>query len=590
MLSLSSNRLNPCRAAALAAVLAISLFGVPAQAQRIYVNAAVATSGDGSSWAKAYKSLGSGVSAAPTGSEIWVAEGVYNSSITIYGNLVIRGGFRGDETLPEERDGGRLTIISGLGSRPITVSGSRIVTLDGLVLTGGLQYTGGAFNASGTTSTLVNCIITGNGAGTGSGLYISGGHLSVDRCLFVGNKYYSANDTPATIQLRDCTAVIQNSLVAGNVGSGIDAIYGYNKIVRVDHCTIADNNRIGISVGELRASNSIVARNGTHGLLHPGWAALLLEHCLIDGNVLGDVHNYSAKTTTIGAEAINRELAGSVMTIGGAPRFAMDEPGNVSGEWSSGSIYNSSTRRTTFTASGAGFVPGALVGRLLIPDRSKPFVMFVVENTTSQLTVLDALPTTAADGREFLVADYHLAEGSPAIDRATAGGPALDIDGDARPGTDGVADIGIDETLSARTMTPDVTPPISVMAPLDRLQAGTVFTIRGGTGDALSGAVSTDVYYRHDGGAWTLIGTQPTSFTLTFDSAARGGAGRYDFKARAIDVAGNREPATKPADASTLVLGSFAGTRLYVRASQMGAERGESWGTALRSEAAAVEV
>jgi predicted outer membrane repeat protein len=115
-------------AAILLAAVSFLLFGAQAFSQTIlYVNqAASGGSHNGSSWVNAFTKLEDAISAAnPTASqpvEIWVAKGTYkpttgtdrNAAYTLKSYLIIRGGFRGDETsLSQRTPYGTQTVLSG---------------------------------------------------------------------------------------------------------------------------------------------------------------------------------------------------------------------------------------------------------------------------------------------------------------------------------------------------------------------------------------------------------------------------------------------------------------------------------------------
>jgi predicted outer membrane repeat protein len=97
----------------------LSLFTIGLSAQVVYVNDDVTTPGDGSSWDNAFANLNDALLAAPSGSEVWIAQGTYitpDSTAFIVDNksLTILGGFVGNETMASEADPEKnATILSG---------------------------------------------------------------------------------------------------------------------------------------------------------------------------------------------------------------------------------------------------------------------------------------------------------------------------------------------------------------------------------------------------------------------------------------------------------------------------------------------
>ncbi|WP_020567730.1 T9SS type A sorting domain-containing protein [Neolewinella persica] len=141
--------------------LAVFTGGLSAQ---VFVNAAAAPGGDGTSWATAYSSLSDALTAASTGDELWVAAGTYttpaDSSFYIDKTLSVLGGFAGTETAAGAADpAANVTILSGdvMGNDGATydslsyvdnhrvlvvvdtsaMGGLITVTLDGMTITNG---------------------------------------------------------------------------------------------------------------------------------------------------------------------------------------------------------------------------------------------------------------------------------------------------------------------------------------------------------------------------------------------------------------------------------------------------------------------
>ena len=213
---------------AIQSVTALAVFafiGVHGSAQMTwFVDADAAPGGDGLSWASAFDDLQPAMELALPEDAIWVAEGVYVPSVigplgvdarpyfTMPDGVAILGGFRGDETLAEQRDPANFeTVLSGDLLRddlmtPVTGDASSspemaaLLTskldnanlllfvdrtgpgtrLDGLTLTGllktdpepnvGPQSRGAIFVLGGEIE-IANCTITGNLGGANALVY-----------------------------------------------------------------------------------------------------------------------------------------------------------------------------------------------------------------------------------------------------------------------------------------------------------------------------------------------------------------------------------------------------------------------------------
>ncbi|HWZ86999.1 MAG TPA: hypothetical protein VN032_12405, partial [Thermoanaerobaculia bacterium] len=93
-----------------------------AEAGVIFVNGAATGANNGSSWANAYVSLQSGLTAAGSSDEIWVAAATYKPTATIdrtisfalKNGVGVYGGFNGTETQRSQRNPAvNVTILSG---------------------------------------------------------------------------------------------------------------------------------------------------------------------------------------------------------------------------------------------------------------------------------------------------------------------------------------------------------------------------------------------------------------------------------------------------------------------------------------------
>jgi hypothetical protein len=216
---------------------------------RWYVNQAATGANDGTSWANAYTSLQSALTAATSGREIWVAKGTYTpgspqtASFTLKDGVAVYGGFVGTETQLSQRNWiTNVTILSGdlngddsgftnNGENSYhVVTGATGATLDGFTISGGnangtsqvAQRMGGGIYNSG--SILNNLIIHGNTANSlGGGIYNDGGSPTLTNLTISGNRasggggVYNDGGSPTLTNL-----TISGNRADGNDGGGIE--------------------------------------------------------------------------------------------------------------------------------------------------------------------------------------------------------------------------------------------------------------------------------------------------------------------------------------------------------------------------------
>jgi len=174
-------------------------------------------------------------------------------------------------------------------------------------------------------------------------------------------------------------------------------------------------------------------------------SAPVVRNCLFQANPDGDYHDCDTSVTLTGAAAIN-DLGGNSGNVEGDPMFVMNGPAGICGAWTTPPVYSNMTVHTTLTDAGAGFTPGAMVGRLLNADTSQRQQALIVANTATTIEVVGNATGGIAAGDAYKVIDYHLRDGSQALDRGlVTGAPTVDFEGDPRPGGDGLVDIGADE-------------------------------------------------------------------------------------------------------------------------------------------------
>jgi hypothetical protein len=226
-----------------------------------YVDSEVTSSGNGVSWATAFKTIQEAIAAPDVvdGNEIWVKKGTYllSSQIVVNKAVSLYGGFVGTETQRDCQT--NETIVDGNNAtRCFSIKAN--ATVDSFTITRGYNNSevgqGGGVYSSGASVTIRNCKIIGNSAhgfATFGGGITNVGGLDLSNCVITQN-----------------TAL--KTFVAW--GGGISN-YGYdeygelvdNPVMHVKNCTIGGNSAVdaggGIyNGGVLTVINSIIWGNG----------------------------------------------------------------------------------------------------------------------------------------------------------------------------------------------------------------------------------------------------------------------------------------------------------------------------------------
>lgn len=187
-----------------------------AHAQVRYVDDTATGTNDGTSWANAFVDLQAALAVAGSGSQVWVAEGLYKPSLTgdviasfmIPSNVAVYGGFAGTETSIAQRVvDAHPTILSGdlAGDSGLSFSnlsdnsehvvrihgGSSLTRLDGLIIQGGNAaggHGGGILSDFAPSTPVVHgCILRFNAANFFGGGMFANGQPTITSCLFHDN-------------------------------------------------------------------------------------------------------------------------------------------------------------------------------------------------------------------------------------------------------------------------------------------------------------------------------------------------------------------------------------------------------------------
>ena len=260
----------------------------------------------------------------------------------------------------------------------------------------------------------------------------------MERCVFAGN-HTNYNGAVLGDRYGGNEYTFVNCVFSGNVADragGVNYASGARPDTIFQNCTFAyntaqeeggalclqsDNERV---VGSIFASNS-----GADG------RAINLS----GGGYLA--HNLYYNNTVSASWGGENSLPEIYVSPGVNPQF---ETG-YSGTWSAGpAIADAAASHTVFTDSAASWNPGELVGAIINPNTAQALHSMVVANTATSLTLIGC-GYGAGPSSAYCIYDYHLSEGSPAIDASDDGSvsgllaPDDDMDSASRP-TDGDGD------------------------------------------------------------------------------------------------------------------------------------------------------
>jgi hypothetical protein len=201
-----------------------------------YVDGSVASSGNGTSWATAFKTIQQGINAAVGGDTVIVAEGTYFENIEFKGkNIVLTstdplGPNIVANTIIDGNDAGSVVTFDGTETEACVLSGFTIRN-------GNAEWGGGisgGTDPTATYATIQNNTITANSAEQGGGgVYMFDG--------LIQNNTITGNSAPYGGGLNFCWGTIRNNVIAGNSagleGGGLDWCVG-----TIDNNTIVGNS------------------------------------------------------------------------------------------------------------------------------------------------------------------------------------------------------------------------------------------------------------------------------------------------------------------------------------------------------------
>ncbi len=281
-----------------------------------HVDGSVATSGDGTSWQSAFKTIREAIHASYDRDIVVVAQGIYVENIHFHGkNIALTS------TDPHDPASVANTILDGGGAGSVVTFGGtedESCILSGFTIHNGSADYGGGICGSAlgndTSATIQNNTITGNWAGRrGGGLYRCDGitrnnMISDNSARYGGGGLY---DCDGTIQnniicgnsvtyysygggLYDCDGTIQNNIICGNSATYYGRAGGLAKCDGTIHNNVVSGNSASDYGGGFYGCEGTIQNNAIYGNSadeNGGGLAYcdgMVQNCIIWGNVAPD--------------------------------------------------------------------------------------------------------------------------------------------------------------------------------------------------------------------------------------------------------------------------------------------------------------
>ena len=297
-----------------------------------YVDDSVVDSGDGKSWATAFKTIQEGIYIAKDGDIVTVAEGDYKEDIYFMGkNITVTG------TNPLDPASVEGTKILGDQIGPVVnFDGSEnpACVLSGFTISNGKMERGGGIAGEHTHATIENNVISGNSADHGGGIadcsgliqnntivgnhavYHGGGLVGCGGLILnnriadntadtnggglgfcngtIRNNTIHGNVASLIGGLMYCSGTIENNLIADNDGGGLGNCDGLIRNNRIVGNTSWFAGAFELCNGTI-VNNTIVANHGSEaGAIHS--SAAVIRNCIIWGNTDPQIVNSSLPT------------------------------------------------------------------------------------------------------------------------------------------------------------------------------------------------------------------------------------------------------------------------------------------------------
>lgn len=395
----------------------------------LYVDQSVSTSGNGYSWASAFKTIAEAIAVMAGGDTVHIANGNYTDDIDL---TSIQSGTSGEYTKFIAKPGDTNVLVSGNGdNETIYFDGTDYFRLENLKITGSSRY-GIYLRNDATNIILENIEAYGNGR---DGVY---GASAVTSNISINGGSYHDNGQEG-IQIQGSNINISNTEVYSNSGLGIDFQY--------------------VVGGEI--SNSIIYSNGSYGLRLNYGESLSIQNNQIHSQASSNgIYSYRTKSLEFSENTVRDNGGDGVYlrdldySLGGGVSSAIHHNvayGNSDGFYlqslDGGYIYNN----TSDSNNDSGFYINGTSGVIILRNNimtSNTYGFYVRSgssniqhdyadiwgngsNYRSQGATYAGANTIAADPMfvNSSTHDYHLTSGSACIDSGDPSGTYNDPDG-----------------------------------------------------------------------------------------------------------------------------------------------------------------
>jgi parallel beta helix pectate lyase-like protein/type IX secretion system substrate protein len=325
----------------------------------MYVDSSIAVSGDGSSWATAFKTFDQGLLAASqcnVVTSICVAKGTYpvaaSNSFGMLSHVQIFGGFPGGGGSFSQRNNlTNTSILQGNGNSVIyNTNIDATALLDGFTITGGItDYGGGMLNYN-ASPTINNCIFLNNTVSySGGGMYNRGASSPlISNCVFSGNSASTTGSNGGGAILNNAASpVMMNCIFYNNTADYGGAIYNNrptNAIIRnsvfAGNTSVNDAAAIANYGNALTLSNVTFANNtagGGGGAIDNYGSALTVTNSIFWGNASSDANKdiwWETGTPNINYSFTQVSWTGTGNILGSSSPFLnASNPAGADGIW-----------------------------------------------------------------------------------------------------------------------------------------------------------------------------------------------------------------------------------------------------------------